>query len=112
MDEPIKKQTAALLKGGIRASQGTLLLYPDKLVHVGSAMAAAGVAGGALGALAGSALAKKRAEKKADEGGKGVTTISLSDIAGIHKAKQGLNKSLLGVQTSSGEDFKFGAKYD
>ena len=110
MDEAIKKQTAALLKGGLKASQGTLTLYPDRLVHVGSVAAAAGMGFGAVGALVGQALARNKANK-AQEGDKGVTTIHLADVSALRKAKQGLNKNLLEVETSGGEAYRFGANY-
>lgn len=111
-DDAIRKQTAALLRGGLKTTQGTLVLYPDRLVHVGSAFAAAGPAFGALGVLVGSAMTKRNADRKASAGGKGVTTIPLSDIVELRQAKQGLGKNLLEVATTGGETFKFGAKYD
>ena len=110
-EEPIKTATAALVLGGLKNKQGTLLLYPDRLVHVGANLMGAAAAGGAIGALIGSKVAKGKAAAKAAAGGKGVTEIRLADVTAVNKTKQGLNRNLLEVQTVSGS-FRFGAKFD
>ena len=70
-DEPLRSQTAFLMRGGLKNQAGTLLLYPDRLSHVGSAGIVAGAAGGAVGMLVAGKVAKNRAAGKEAEGGKG-----------------------------------------
>jgi len=111
-DEPLRTQTAFLLKGGLRNQTGTLLLYPDRLSHVASNALAGTAVGGALGGMIASGAAKKRAAKKEEEGAKGVTTLAFDQITEIHRAKQGLNKNLLEVATADGSAYKFAVKFD
>ncbi|MEN3314822.1 MAG: hypothetical protein V7605_1056 [Acidimicrobiaceae bacterium] len=111
-DEPLRSQTAFVIRGGLKNQAGTLLLYPDRLSHVASNALAAGAAGGALGSMIASGAAKKRAAKKEQEGAKGVTTIALDQISEIRKAKQGLNKNILEVVAADGTALKLGVKFD
>jgi hypothetical protein len=111
-DEPIRTQTAFLIKGGLKNKAGTVLLYPDRISHVGSAGMAAGMAGGALGAAVANKLAKNKAADKEAEGGKGVTTMRLADVTEVRKAKSGLNRNLLEVVGADGSTLMFAVKWD
>lgn len=111
-DEPIRTETAFLLKGGLKNQSGTLLLYPDRVSHVVSAGLAAGAAGGALGALVANKVAKGRAVGKEAEGGKGVTTLPLSQVTEVRKGKQGLNRNILEIEAGDGTMLKLGVKFD
>lgn len=111
-DEPIRTQTAFLIKGGLKNKSGTLLLYPDRISHVGSAGMMAGAAGGAIGMAVAGKLAKNKAAEKEAEGGKGVTTIPLSAVTELRKAKSGLNRNLLEVVSADGSTAMFGVKWD
>ena len=111
-DEPIRTQTAFLIKGGMKNKAGTVLLYPDRISHVGSAGMAAGIAGGAVGMAIVGKLAKNKAAEKEAEGGKGVTTMPLADVTEVRKAKSGLNRNLLEVVGADGSSLMFAVKYD
>ena len=111
-DDPIRTQTAFLIKGGLKNKAGTLLLFPDRISHVGSAGMAAGLAGGAIGAAVAGKLAKNKAADKEAEGGKGVTTIPLADVTELRKAKSGLNRNLLEVVSADGGTAMFAVKWD
>jgi hypothetical protein len=111
-DEPLRSQTAMLVRGGLKNQSGTLLLYPDRLSHVASNAMGAAAAGGAIGMLVAGKMAKNKAANKEAEGGKGVTTIALADVTEVRKAKQGLNKNLLEVQAADGTVLKLGVKFD
>lgn len=111
-DEPLRSQTAMLVRGGLKNQSGTLLLYPDRLSHVASKAMGAAVAGGAIGALVAGKMAKNKAADKEAEGGKGVTSIPLTAVTAVRKAKQGLNKNLLEVEAADGTVLKLGVKFD
>lgn len=111
-EEPLRSQTAFLIRGGLKNQAGTLLLYPDRISHVASAGIVAGAAGGAVGMLVAGKVAKNRAAGKEAEGGKGVLTIPLSEVTELRRAKQGLNKNLLEVHAGDGSAHKFAVKYD
>jgi hypothetical protein len=111
-DEPIRTQTAFLIKGGLKNKAGTVLLYPDRISHVGSSGMAAGVAGGAVGMAIAGKLAKNKAADKEAEGGKGVTSLRLADVTEVRKARSGLNKNLLEVVGADGSTLMFAVKYD
>ena len=135
---PIRTQAARLWGHG----QGTMLLYPDKLAHVSSAVAGVGGAagfiavfaasfavgpggpgalGGAIGAgggwLIGAAIAKSQAARKVAAAGSGVTLIPLASIASLRAMKSaGIGGALGGqslvVTTADGEEYRFGVKLD
>jgi hypothetical protein len=111
-EDPIRTQTAFLIKGGMKNKAGTVLLYPDRISHVGSAGMAAGMAGGAIGMAVAGKLAKNKAADKEAEGGKGVTTMALADVTEVRKAKSGLNRNLLEVVGADGSTLMFAVKYD
>jgi len=111
-NEPLRSQTAFLLKGGLRNQTGTLLLYPDRLSHVASNALAGTAVGGALGSMIATGMAKKRAAQKEEAGAKGVTTMAFDQITEIRRAKQGLNKNILEVGTADGTVLKFAVKFD
>lgn len=111
-EEPLKTQTALIIRGGLKNQAGTLMLYPDRLSHVASKAMAAGAAGGAIGMLVANKVAKNKAADKEAEGGKGVTTIALAEVTEVRKAKQGLNKNLLEVVAADGTALKLGVKFD
>jgi hypothetical protein len=111
-DEPLRTQTAFIIRGGLKNQAGTLLLYPDRISHVASNGLAAGAAGGALGMLVAGKVAKGKAAGKEAEGGKGVTTIPLAQLTQVRKGKQGLNKNLLEVEAADGTVLKLGVKFD
>ena len=110
-DEPLRTQTAFILHGGLKNKPGTLLLYPDRLSHVASGALAAGAAGGALGMVMAGKVAKNKAAGKEEEGGKGVTTIPLTQVTAVRKGKAGLNSKILEVEASDGTVVKFGVKF-
>jgi len=111
-DEPIRKQTAQMIRSALKTSSGTLLLYPDRLSHVVSAAIGVGAAAGVVGLAVANKMAKNKAEEKEAAGGKGVTTIPLAEITEVRKGKQGLQRNLLEVVTSDGTALKFGVKFD
>jgi hypothetical protein len=111
-DDPIRTQTAFLIRGGLKNKTGTLLLYPDRISHVGSAGMTAGLAGGAIGMAVAGKLAKNKAADKEAEGGKGVTTMPLADVTEVRKAKSGLNRNLLEVVGANGTALMFAVKFD
>lgn len=112
MTEPIRSDTAFLIKGGLKNKAGTLLLFPDRISHVGSSALLAGAAGGAIGMVVAGKLAKGKAADKEAEGGKGVDTIHLAEVATVRKGKSGLNRNILEVVTRDGTSTLFGIKFD
>jgi hypothetical protein len=110
-NRPLKRSPAFLLKGGLKNKPGTLLLYPDRIVHVASRGIWAGAAFGALGALLGQVLASRRAERHADAGGPNVLQIPLSTLSGVHRGKQGINRDILEITTADGQRYQLGTKY-
>lgn len=112
MTEPLRTQTAFIIRGGLKNQSGTLMLYPDRLSHVASGAMAAGALGGAIGMAVANKLAKNKAEEKEAAGGKGVTTVPLADVVEVHKTKQALNKNILGIVTGDGTELKLGVKFD
>ena len=111
-DDPIRTQTAFIIKGGLKNKTGTLLLYPDRISHVGSAAMGAAMFGGAVGMAVAGKMAKNKAADKEAEGGKGVTTMALADVTEVRKAKSGLNRNLLEVVSADGTALMFAVKYD
>jgi hypothetical protein len=109
--QPIRQDSAAMFSGK-RMQAGTLLLFPDRLVHVASNLAGVGLLGGALGAVLAAQAAKSRAVGRATQGGKGVLEIPFVDISGIGRGKQGLNRNILEIRLIDGSAFKFGVKFD
>jgi hypothetical protein len=110
-EAPLKSATGYLLQGGLKNKPGTVLLYADRIVHVGSNAIAAAAAGGAIGALIGNRVAKNKASGRAAEGGKGVTDIPLATVSKVSKGKQGLTKNILVIDADGGQ-FRFGVKFD
>lgn len=137
---PIRMKTAQRL--GVRVSQrrGTLLLYPDKLVHVHSQAIRWGIAvgvmavtiaslalthggPGALGALigygggwlTGAAIARRQAASRVAAGGDGITVIPLDSITNLRARRSTGIGGLLGgqhliVTTADGTEHTFGTK--
>jgi hypothetical protein len=110
--EPLRSDTAFLIKGGLKNKAGTLLLFPDRISHVASAGMAAGMAGGAIGIVVAGKVAKNRAADKEAEGGKGVDTIPLADVREVRKGRSGLNRNLLEVVSADGSSHLFGVKFE
>jgi hypothetical protein len=111
-DRQAIRQDSAYLFSGKRNQAGTLLLFPDRLVHVASNAMQMGMLGGALGAVVAQQAAKKRAAGRAAQGGKGVHEIPLNQISGIGRGKQGFNRNVLEVRTVDGTTVKLGVKFD
>jgi hypothetical protein len=135
---PIRMQTARLL--GVKTSQGagTLVLYPDKMVHVRSQAvlwasrigmvvvavpslalpphtgpgALGALIGGGGGSLIGGAIARSRAAGKAAAAGDDVTVIPLDSITGIEtrKSSRRLARQNLFVTMADGADYGFSVK--
>jgi len=81
--EPIRRQTAVWVGTKYRA-EGTLLLYPDKLVHVSSRLGQWGrPLGGEIGVALGKAIARSQASRTAAAGGADVAEIPLDSIATV-----------------------------
>ena len=112
MSEPLRSDTAFLIRGGLKNKAGTLLLFPDRISHVGSAGMMAGMAGGAIGAAMAGKVAKNKAAGKEAEGGKGVDTIPLASVTEVRKGKSGLNRNLLEVVSADGSSQLFGVKFE
>ena len=112
LTEALRSDTAFLIKGGLKNKAGTLLLFPDRISHVGSAGMVAGMAGGAIGMVVAGKLAKNKAADKEAEGGKGVDTIALADVAEVRKGRSGLNRNLLEVVSADGTTHMFGVKFE
>ena len=136
---PIRMQTARLL--GVKTSQGagTLVLYPDKIVHVRSQAvlwasriglvvvtvpslalpphigpgALGALIGGGGGSLIGGAIARRRATEKV-AAGDGATVIPLDSITGIETRKSNgrLGRQSIFVTTAGGADYGFSVKLD
>ena len=136
---PILKQTARLRGVGARW-EGTLLLYPDKLVHVRSRAFIWGTSVGFIAALAASfalapsqlalwrtllgagggwmiaaVIARRQAAGKAAAAGNGVTVIPLDLITGLKARKSTgiggwLGGQSLVVTTAGGAEYRFGVK--
>lgn len=137
---PIRMQTARLL--GVKPLQGagTLVLYPDRLVHVRSLVVAwassagfvviavpgialpphtgpgavGGLIGAGGGALIGGAIAKRRVPGKVAAAGDDVTVIPLDSITGIETRRSSGRRSRPGifVTTAGGTDYGFSVKLD
>jgi len=124
------RKDSAFLWGDGKPQSGTLLLFPDRLVHVASNAYSFGLAGGVIlaaallgygvisGGLGGGLgvgvalqVAKGRAVTRAVQGGKGVLEIPFSQVIGVHRGKQGLNRKVLEVRTIGGATVKFGVKF-
>jgi hypothetical protein len=113
MAEPLKMQTALWIKGGLKTRAGTLLLYPDQLVHVGSKAAQFGAAFGAIGILVTRQMANTRAAAKVEAGDTSITSIPLATISDVHGEKGRLDGNTLVVRTTSGDEYRFGGvKFD
>jgi hypothetical protein len=101
------------MRGGLKNKMGTLLLYPDKLVHVGSRAAQMGAGFGAIGMLVAQRRAKSQAAKKVAEGDKSVVAIPLVTLTEIHGSKGKVGGKYLIVKTATGDEYKFGGiKFD
>lgn len=111
-DDPIRTQTAFIIKGGMKNKAGTLLLYRDRISHVGSGAMGAAMVGGAVGMAVAGKLAKNKAAEKEAKGGITVNTIRLADVTELRKAKSGLNRNLLEVVSADGTALMFAVKYD
>jgi len=109
--QPIRQASASRFAGK-RGQAGTLLLYPDRLVHVASNVMQVGMFGGAIGALLAQQVAKQRAAGRAAQGGKGVLEVPLSEVSAVNRARQGLNRNVLEVCTVDGTTVRFGVKFD
>jgi hypothetical protein len=136
---PIRMQTARLL--GVKTSQGagTLVLYPDKIVHVRSQTvlwatriglvvvtvpslalpphigpgALGALIGGGGGSLIGGAIARSRATEKVAAAGDDFTVIPLDSITGIETRKSGkLGRQSIFVTTAGGADYGFSVKLE
>jgi hypothetical protein len=106
--DPLKTQSALWLKGGLKTRAGTLLLYPDQLVHVSSKAAQFGAAFGALGILVTRQIANTRAAAKVEAGDESITSIPLAAISDVHGEKGKLDGNTLVVRTTSGDEYRFG----
>jgi hypothetical protein len=137
---PIRMQTARLL--GVKTSQGagTLVLYPDKIVHVRSQAvlwatrigmlvvtvpslalpphigpgALGALIGGGGGSLIGGAIARNRVARKLAAAGDDVTVVPLDSITGIETRKSRSRRARrnLFVNTAAGADYGFSVKLD
>lgn len=87
---------------------GTLVLYPDKLAHVGSVLATTGGGGGLLGVLIARSVAQSQAVKKVAKAHKRVTSIPLAEIASVEPVvtKRRKTRGIL-VKTLSGQEYQF-----
>jgi hypothetical protein len=134
---PVRKETARLAGVGAKG-QGTLLLYPDRLIHVrsragdwgfgigllvvvvaGLALGSGGPGGiggaiiGVLGWLTGNAVARRLAPRRAD----GAMVIPLDSVTGLRVRKRDgfrgrlYSQSLL-VTTADGKRFLFSTRAD
>ena len=110
---PLKAQSASWVKGGLKSRAGTLLLYPDQLVHVGSKAAQIGAAFGAIGILVTRQIANAGAARKVEAGGKSVMSIPLATISEAHGQKGKLDGNSIIVRTTTGDEYRFGGvKFD
>ncbi len=110
---PLRTQSAAWMRGGLKNRMGSLLLYPDKLCHVGSKAAQVGGGFGALGVLVTRGIANAQAPKKVSAGHKAVIAIPLSNVTEVRGVKGKMGNRLLIVRTANGEEYKFrGVKFD
>jgi hypothetical protein len=110
---PLKTQSALWIKGGLKTRAGTLLLYPDQLVHVGSKAAQLGAAFGAIGILVTRQVANTRAAGKVEAGDKSITSIPLATISDVRGEKGKLDGNCMIVRTTSGDEYRFGGvKFD
>jgi hypothetical protein len=110
-DEPMRMQTAQIITTK-RGLNGTLLLYPDRLSHVGSVALSNPFLGGALGVVVMGKMARNKAAEKEAAGGKWVTAIPLAQITEVRRSSKALQKNLLEVALADGTAVKFGVKYD
>jgi hypothetical protein len=110
-EAPLLVAPGYLLEGGLKNKPGTLLLFPDRLVHVATSPLAAVMYTGLLGYLIGTRLARPAALRRAAAGGKGVTEINLFKVTRVEKGTQGLNKNIL-VVNADGGPLRFGVKFD
>jgi hypothetical protein len=106
---PLLKENGAYKKGDskLATATGTVLLYPQGVVHVKTSMLSIAMFG-VLGAL----FFRSKAEKRALEGGPGVMRWAFSDIAQLRRESFGVKKNCLGLQTVGGELFRFENSYD
>ncbi len=108
-EAPLKVAPGYLLEGGLKNKPGTLLLYPDRLVHVATSPYTAALTG-VLGVLLSNKFGKPAAIRRAAAGGKGVTEINLFKVTRVEKGTQGLNKNIL-VVNADGGPLRFGVKF-
>jgi hypothetical protein len=117
MDEnatPLRMELSGLATGGPSPTVGSLLLYPDKLVHISLSPL-----GGLIGVVVARVIGNSRAARKVAAGHKSVT-IPLSSISAIHVYEgtrvgavigiMAINPPLVTVQTTSGADYHFGLR--
>jgi hypothetical protein len=109
---PLRSDPAVFIHGGLKNRPGTLVLYPDRVVHVTSNAAPIGAVFGVIGMLLARRSAKKKAPARALAGGAGVTALPLTHLRSIRKGKHGLNKKILEITMSDGTVLKFAVKYD
>jgi hypothetical protein len=106
-DTPIRTQAAVWSRGGLKSKAGTLLLYPDKLVHVSSTLARIGRGLGGLGILASQAIASARAPGKVaadDPSDLSIPLTTITEVVGQdHFARQ-----FVTVRTIDGDEYRFG----
>ena len=109
---PLQTQAAFLLRGGLKNRAGSLLLYPDQLVHVGSKLAQFGVGFGLIGMVLTRGIANSRAPGKVAKGGTSVTAIPFTNITRIVGQTHKVGKPTLVVRTLGGDEFRFGVPFD
>jgi hypothetical protein len=104
----LRKGSAAIVRGGLKNRPGTLLVYPDRVVHVSSTAAMFGAGFGALGVLVTRGIANARSDARVLKGGTGVTTVPYEAIMTLSVDKKGNRKfGRIVVHTTSGEEFLF-----
>jgi hypothetical protein len=104
---PIRTAWAYWYQGGLRNKVGSLLLYPDQLVYVGSKVAQIGRRFGIVGTLATQKTVHPRAAGKVAAGHKSVVPISLTSISEVSVKFFKLGGKSLIVRTASGSEYRF-----
>ena len=113
---PIRSETAVWV-GDRYKSRGTLLLYPDRLVHAGSQRRAWDGPLGLVTTAVADAIDERQAPKKVAAGGAGVAAIPLDSITSVENLKARgiggvLGGRLLVVITSERIAYKFETTLD
>jgi hypothetical protein len=96
------------MRGGLKNRAGSLLLYPDQLVHVGSKAAQIGGGFGLIGVLVTRGIANAQAPKKVAAGDKSVVSIPLASVSEVYGRNGKLGSKSLVVVTTTGDEFRFG----